>query len=228
MCGNARPDSSRRRRSNARAQSGGGGEVEEEGLDRVLECGLTLAQVRELGERDITPEDFELLLTLDEQESIVKPGLLTAQQINAIERRCRVNILVAGDCSQRSVVTLRCFGGECRGRSGRRRSRGGSEEAAKGEGGEGGEGEEEVLEEVPECSVCLAEVIDVDRNDESKKSNNNHKKGSDGEMVEVGALRLPCGHFFHAPCLRQWLEKYNNNCPMCNTKIEMDDASNEE
>ena len=85
-----------------------------------------------------------------------------------------------------------------------------------------------MLEEVPECSVCLAEVIDVDRNDESKKSNNNHKKGSDGEMVEVGALRLPCGHFFHAPCLRQWLEKYNNNCPMCNTKIEMDDASNEE
>jgi autocrine motility factor receptor len=30
----------------------------------------------------------------------------------------------------------------------------------------------------------------------------------------TSALRLPCGHIFHTPCLRSWLE-HNHNCPTC-------------
>ena len=36
-------------------------------LNQVLECGLTLAQVEELQTRDISPEDFQVLLELDEK-----------------------------------------------------------------------------------------------------------------------------------------------------------------
>jgi hypothetical protein len=36
-------------------------------MDEVLECGLTRRQVRELQFREITPEDFEVLLELDEK-----------------------------------------------------------------------------------------------------------------------------------------------------------------
>jgi E3 ubiquitin-protein ligase DOA10 len=47
------------------------------------------------------------------------------------------------------------------------------------------------------CSICLLEYKEADE-----------------------IIQLPCDerHFFHAPCITEWLEK-NNNCPLCKAPI---------
>ena len=53
-------------------------------LDVVLECGLTQRQLQALQSRDIRPEDYELLLTLDESVAKPKSKLCTARQVDEI------------------------------------------------------------------------------------------------------------------------------------------------
>lgn len=62
--------------------------------DRRLPCGLTERQVRELQTRDLTPEDYELLLLLESQ---VKPKTLSASEIAALPRETLAESL--DDCT---------------------------------------------------------------------------------------------------------------------------------
>ena len=41
-------------------------------------------------------------------------------------------------------------------------------------------------------------------------------------------IPLPCDvrHFFHAPCIENWL-KQNNSCPLCKKPITMDDVKSQ-
>lgn len=32
---------------------------------------------------------------------------------------------------------------------------------------------------------------------------------------ELSALVIPCGHYFHKPCITEWLTKYHYKCPLC-------------
>ena len=162
----------------------------------MLECGLTMEQVMELGERDITPEDFELLSRLDEQPSIIKPGLLSGRKIEAIVRSCRVRLSAGGGAAK-----VRCFCGAAAAAAAKRRGRCEDRPETEDHGSGKGGGEEQEVElpscsEWPECSVCLDELTADDE-----------------------TLLLPCQHFFHCACLRTWLEKYGNKCPMCHTGI---------
>ncbi|CAE7830818.1 RFWD3 [Symbiodinium sp. KB8] len=40
---------------------------------------------------------------------------------------------------------------------------------------------------------------------------------------DVGSLpaQLPCGHLFHAPCVKTWLVTRSRRCPMCNQHVEL-------
>ena len=42
----------------------------------------------------------------------------------------------------------------------------------------------------------------------------------------VIARQLPCNHYFHLICLSKWLEKGNNNCPLCRAVISPIDINN--
>jgi len=52
-------------------------------------------------------------------------------------------------------------------------------------------------QEPPECSICQEEF-------------------EEGEELK----KTPCGHYFHEPCLGQWLENYARSCPLCRTNVE--------
>ena len=56
---------------------------------------------------------------------------------------------------------------------------------------------ESTLEADAECSVCLVDC-------------------ESGE----NAVLLACGHCFHPQCIRSWLVKGKDSCPMCNAKAE--------
>ncbi len=64
-------------------------------LDEVLACGLTLAQVEELQTRDISPEDFQVLLELDEK---VPKKTLSGDDVAQFERVTFVEGMLALDC----------------------------------------------------------------------------------------------------------------------------------
>jgi len=51
-------------------------------------------------------------------------------------------------------------------------------------------------EHSPSCVVCMEEW-------------------KEGDM----ALQLPCGHDFHRPCVKRWLD-WRNSCPICRSKLE--------
>ena len=55
-------------------------------------------------------------------------------------------------------------------------------------------------EELDECHICLMEY-------------NNNKNGT--EKVTT----LPCGHYFHSKCLKEWSEK-SKTCPMCRCELK--------
>ena len=109
------------------------------GGDDRLECGLTRAQIRALQDRELTPEDYEILLRLD--ESVAKKDVLSAEQAEALI--------------------------------------------------------EHTMEEDESCCVCMCDL-------ESGES----------------AVMLACGHYFHPPCIKDWLVKGKDTCPMCNAKAE--------
>lgn len=96
---------------------------------------LTQAQIRDLQGRELTPDDYDFLLSLDD----------------TIEKK---NILSATEAESLLVST------------------------ASGES---------------ECSVCLTDLESGDT-----------------------CIMLACGHCFHPPCIRQWLMKGRDQCPMCN------------
>ena len=107
--------------------------------DERLECGLTRAQIRALQDRELTPEDYEVLLRLD--ESVAKKDVLSEEQASALI--------------------------------------------------------EQTMETEAECCVCMCDL-------------------EGGES----AVMLACGHYFHAPCIKDWLVKGKDTCPMCNAKAE--------
>ncbi|CAE7300841.1 Rnf13 [Symbiodinium necroappetens] len=46
------------------------------------------------------------------------------------------------------------------------------------------------------------------------------------EELEPGSpsswpMQLPCGHLFHAPCVKTWLVTRSRRCPMCNQAVEL-------
>ena len=32
--------------------------------------------------------------------------------------------------------------------------------------------------------------------------------------------KLPCGHIFHENCIKEWLSKHNNRCPVCRVEFQ--------
>ena len=64
-------------------------------LNQVLECGLTLAQVEELQTRDISPEDYQVLLELDER---VPKKTLAKEDVDAFVRATFTAADPAVDC----------------------------------------------------------------------------------------------------------------------------------
>ena len=100
---------------------------------------FTRAQIRALQDRELTPEDYEILLRLD--ESVAKKDVLSAEQAEALI--------------------------------------------------------EHTMEEDDSCCVCMCDL-------ESGES----------------AVMLACGHYFHPPCIKDWLVKGKDTCPMCNAKAE--------
>jgi len=107
----------------------------------VPECGLTQRQLNDLMNRELTPEDYELLLRLDEAvaKKTVKKDALDKFASRAV---------TANDV----------------------------EESA--------------------CTICLSEYVI-------------------GETLKT----LPCGHFFHEACVREWLSKSSVNCPIDNLPV---------
>lgn len=88
--------------------------------DQRLPCGLFHSQVNELLDRDITPDDYELLLLLD--DSVAKP-VASKEDIESLPTRCAGEFLTES-CSvclvsfepEDSVTTLPCqhtFHREC-------------------------------------------------------------------------------------------------------------------
>ena len=104
-------------------------------------CGLTGAEILALQSRELTPEDYEILLQLD--ESVEKRNVLSELEAAAL-----IESTVEGQVS---------------------------------------------------CSVCLCDL-------ESGES----------------AVLLSCGHCFHPPCIKSWLVKGKDTCPLCNAKAEQD------
>ena len=97
---------------------------------------MTRAQIRALQDRELTPEDYEILLRLD--ESVAKKDVLSEEDAALIEQ---------------------------------------------------------TMEEDAECCVCMCDLVS-------------------GES----AVMLACGHYFHPPCIKDWLVKGKDTCPMCNAE----------
>ena len=100
---------------------------------------LTAAQIRALQSRELTPEDYELLLRLD--ESVQRKNLLSAEAAS--------NLI------------------------------------------------ETILAEDAECSVCLCDM-------------------QKGECTVV----LGCSHCFHPECIKEWLTRGRDTCPVCTAKVQ--------
>ncbi|XP_048133456.1 uncharacterized protein LOC125314649 [Rhodamnia argentea] len=49
------------------------------------------------------------------------------------------------------------------------------------------------------CCICLEELNGADK-----------------------VMEIPCSHLFHSRCIIKWLER-NNSCPLCRTKVEVED-----
>ena len=43
------------------------------------------------------------------------------------------------------------------------------------------------------------------------------------EPVADGALRLPCGHLYHEPCMRAWMHSHSS-CPTCRFELDVCDG----
>ena len=100
-------------------------------------CSLSPAEVYALMSREISPEDYELLLRLDE----------------GVEKKDRM--------SESDAAALL----------------------------------ESTLEGEAQCSVCLCDI-------------------ESGESTVL----LACGHHFHPACIKSWLVKGKDTCPLCNAK----------
>ena len=100
---------------------------------------LTAAQIRALQSRELTPEDYELLLRLD--ESVQRKNLLSAEAAS--------NLI------------------------------------------------QTILAEDAECSVCLCDM-------------------QKGECTVV----LGCSHCFHPECIKEWLTRGRDTCPICTAKVQ--------
>ena len=59
-------------------------------------------------------------------------------------------------------------------------------------------------EELPNCAICFSNIA----------------------LGEPGQL-LPCGHMFHPPCIKPWLNEHNT-CPICRYELPTDDPYYEE
>ena len=105
---------------------------------------MTKAQIRDLQNRELTPEDYELLLRLDEMN-----GLVHGQ---------RQQVLSQGEAA--ALI-------------------------------------ETVLDGDAECSICLCDM-------------------ASGEQEVL----LACGHHYHPGCIKDWLVKGKDTCPMCNIKAK--------
>lgn len=85
------------------------------------------------------------------------------------------------------------------------------------EAGNGSEDSGSERVEIDDCAICMCGLnITVDDNAEATEDCNN-----------TLYMRTPCGHKFHKPCLKNWME-YKLECPSCRAQIPMDDDSDEE
>ena len=44
------------------------------------------------------------------------------------------------------------------------------------------------------------------------------------DLDGTSPVQLPCGHAFHAPCVKTWLVTRSRRCPLCNREVELNRA----
>ena len=69
-------------------------------------------------------------------------------------------------------------------------------------------------------------TVTVTSDDLTEETNKNCCICLEDQVIGSTAVKLPCGHIFHSPCLIEWLEK-SCMCPICRYELETDDVDYE-
>jgi len=70
-------------------------------------------------------------------------------------------------------------------------------------------------------------TVQVTQDDLIEETNKNCCICLEDQEIGATAVKLPCGHIYHPPCLKEWLEKCCT-CPVCRFELETDDANYEQ
>ena len=77
---------------------------------------------------------------------------------------------------------------------------------------------------VADCAICLGDGTDDDGGDDDGGDDDDDRpkieevRPDDEGEDDTNGLELPCGHAFHAACVRRWLQTHAT-CPLCRADV---------